>query len=257
MNPDQDPKPGNTTNRASFSFDYRYIIFILLAIIVGMLVVWKPWASVQASDRTVTVTGEATIKAEPDEYVFNPNYEFDNVDKAAALDALTKKASDITAKLKGLGVTDSQIKTNANGGARYYSYVMRPDNMSVYTLSYTITVNSLALSQRVQDYLATTTPTGEVSPQANFSTAKKKALESQARDEATKEARAKADQSAKNLGFKVGAVKSVSDGSGFGGPINYAQGSMAMDTKSSAPSLVVQPGQNTLDYTVSVIYYLR
>ncbi len=54
--------------------------------------------------------------------------------------------------------------------------------------------------------MVTTAPTGQVSPRPNFSDAKRKELESKARDEATKDARAKADQSARNLGFKVGKI---------------------------------------------------
>jgi len=83
-------------------------------------------------------------------------------------------------------------------------------------------------------------------------------LENQARDEATKDARAKADQSAKNLGFKVAAVKAVNDGSGFGGypypTIDYAEGLKADDSRSS---LTIQPGENDLSYTVTVTYFIH
>jgi uncharacterized protein YggE len=119
----------------------------------------------------------------------------------------------------------------------------------------TITVNDKALTQKVQDYLVTTSPTGSVSPQTTFSEAKRKELESKARDEATKDARSKAEQSAKNLGFKIGKVKSVEDGSGFGGIVLREGLTMASDSK--ATSLSVQPGENDLHYTVTVTYYLR
>jgi uncharacterized protein YggE len=97
-----------------------------------------------------------------------------------------------------------------------------------------------------------------VSPQANFSDAKRKDLERQARDAATKDARAKADQSAKNLGFKVGLVKTVTDGTGFGGIIYPLTASgVAKATDLSQPSLAIQPGENDLSYTVTVTYYLK
>jgi uncharacterized protein YggE len=98
---------------------------------------------------------------------------------------------------------------------------------------------------------------GGVTPQSTFSTTKQKELESRGRDQATKEARTKADQQAKNLGFTVGKVKSVEDSgdSGYGGVMPMA--ASAMDVSSTQKSLAVQPGQNDLTYTVQVTYYIK
>jgi uncharacterized protein len=240
-------------NKLHLSLDLRLIIAALLLAIVGMLALWKPWNTTNATDRTVQVTGQATLKAEPDEYAFYPSYQFKNANKDTALSELTKKSDTIVAELKKLGVEDKYIKTNSNG----YDYTTyRDTNDTIYTLMLTITVPTKELTQKVQDYLLTTSPMGSVSPQATFSDTKRKELENTARDEATKEARAKADQSAKNLGFKVGKVKSVSDGAGFGEITPFeTRGSapMAADTK----QLSVQPGQNDLNYTVTVVYYVK
>lgn len=230
---------------------------LLLVALVVVLAWWHPWSRPATSDRTITVSGQATITAEPDEYVFNPSYEFKNTDKAAALSAVTAKSDAVTAGLKALGVTDKQIKSNANGynyGGYYYD---ESDKDYTYTLSFTITLTDAAQTQKVQDYLVTTAPSGAVTPYAQFSTAKRKTLEAQARDQATKEARSKADQSAKNLGFRVGAVKSVSD-SGFGGGVTpmYAEDTVN-GSVSSGTQLKVQAGENDLDYSVTVVYYVR
>ncbi len=80
-------------------------------------------------------------------------------------------------------------------------------------------------------------------------------MSAQARDEATKDARTKAEQSAKNLGFKMGAVKSVEDGSGFGDIIPLERG-IAMDT-ANKNNMPIQAGENELRYSVTVIYYVR
>jgi uncharacterized protein YggE len=128
-----------------------------------------------------------------------------------------------------------------------------------YNLQLTVTLTNKDLVQKVQDYLVATLPTGGVSPQAGFSDSKRKQLESNARDEATKDARSKADQSAKNLGFRVGKVKSVDDGSGFGGmpyATSKAESAVALDIAAS-PSLSVQPGENELSYSVTVVYTIR
>ena len=256
-------------NRNRISIDARVVIVVLLLVITGMLVAWHPWSASKGNDgdRTIRVSGEATVKAEPDEYVFSPSYQFSNADRASALDALTKKNTELVDGLKKLGVKDAQIKTNANdyqSGGIYYmdgdsdERIRKPDPN--YTLQLTLTVQDKALTQKVQDYLAGTTPSGSVTPYASFSTSKRKQLEDQARDEATKDARKKAEQSADNLGFKLGDVKNVGDGNGFG---SYPTDARTMEASpSSAPAMAadsigVHAGENELNYSVSVEYYVR
>ena len=250
-----DPKKPKTT--LNFSLDYRFVIGVLLAIIVAMLLLWQPWSPrIDANARTVEVTGTAKLTAAPDEFLFYPNYEFKSSDKNAAIADLSKKSDEIVKKLKELGVPDNKIKTNANGNT--YPYHMQDDSdLPIYMLTLTITVNNKDVAQKVQDYLVTTAPTGAVTPQPQFSDAKRKELENQARDQATKEARSKAEQSAKNLGFRLGAVKSVNDGAGFGGAVPLiGRDSTAMNA--AEPSkLTIQPGENDLNYSVTVSYYLR
>ncbi len=196
------------------------------------------------------------MTAEPDEFVFNPTYEFKDPDKTVALKQAEARSTEVVAKLKALGVPDNKIKTNTNSSERKFFPVLG-NNDSNYTLQLTVTVGRRDQAQKIQDYLVTTNPTGEVSPQANFSDAKRKHLESQAHDLATKEARSKADQSAKNLGFKVGKVKSVEDGTGFGGITPLLKGITAQDAESQSAKLSVQPGQNDLQYSVTVTYYVK
>jgi len=246
--------------RISLNFSPWLVVVLLLVAMAVMVFFWKPWeANIKADTRTVNVTGNATLKAEPDEYLFYPAYEFKNADKVAALAELTKKSDAIVAQLKKLGVTDNKIKTNSNGYSNgIYFPSESSDGSTTYSLNLTVTVNNKELAQKVQDYLVTTSPTGAVSPQANFSTAKQKELEAKARNEATKDARSKAEQSAKNLGFKLAQVKSVTDGAGFDGPISlYSRNAQDIAVDSGAPQLDVQPGENELSYSVTVIYFIK
>lgn len=228
----------------------------LLAIAIGvMLFIWKPWSS-GTSDRTIEVTGEATIKAEPDAFVFYPNYQFTNTDQAAALAELTKKSDEITKALEGLGVAEKDIKTNSNGYDDVLPAREAGSTDITYMLQLTVTVDNQELAQKVQDYLLTTAPTGSVTPSPTFSDEKQKELEAQARDQATKDARTKADQTGKNLGFKVGKVKSVSDGAGFSIPYRGMETTIAVDS-GAGNSLKLYPGENELPYSVTVVYYIR
>jgi uncharacterized protein YggE len=247
--------------RLSIPLDARTVIIFLLLVIVGMIIAWKPWHKPpQNTDRTVQVTGQSTIKADPDEFVFSPSYDFKNANKQAALDALAKKSDDIVSQLKKLGVADNQIKTNADGYARGIYFPSTDSGQSTYTLSVNITVDSKDLAQKVQDYLATTAPNGAVTPFSSFSKTKQAQLQSQARDAAEIDARDKAAKSAKNLGFKLGAVKAISETNGFGviePLLEKGANSSDIAQPSAGSGISVQPGQNDINYQISVTYYIK
>lgn len=250
-----------TNSKLNFSLDLRLIIIILLLVIAGMIAACQPWSEKSSgSERTVSVKGETKLKAEPDEFVFYPRYDFKNADKNTALAELTKKSEEITAQLKALGIPDNKIKSDSNGN-NYNFYYDNRANQNNYSLSLRIIADNKETAQKVQDYLITTTPLDSVSPQPGFSDAKRKELENKARDDAIKDAQAKAEQSARNLGFKVGKVKSVEDGTSFGEVMPFVRGGaapmIAEDIASSKQSLSVQPGENELPYSVTVVYYLR
>lgn len=247
----------DTQGSVTIRFDYRWVVAVLLVVIVVMIALWRPWEPrYDAQARTIEASGQATVKAVPDEYAFYPSYSFKNADKATALADATKKSEEVVAGLKKTGVTDTAIKASVNGYQDGMYTSGNGTNDYVYTLSLTVTITDKNLSQKAQDYLVSTSPEGGVSPQPTFSDATRKTLESTARDKASKDARSKADQLAKNLGGKVGDIKTITDGVGFGGVTPM----YAMDTaagKTMPSSLTLQPGENDLIYTVSVIYYLR
>jgi uncharacterized protein len=261
MPEEQTPEPPKQKINLKLSFDYKIISLVLLAVVIVMLALWRPWTASGTSDRTISVTGKTTLSAEPDEYVFYPSYQFKGADKDAALAELTKKSDSVVAELKKLGVQDSKIKTNSSGyGSSPAIRQPEPDQPTdevTYSLTLTVTVGNKELAQKVQDYLVKTSPTGSVSPQSSFSEAKQKELEDRARDDATKDARAKADQSAKNLGFKLGKVKEVSDGTGFGDVIPLGREGAASNATDSSKQLSIQPGENELTYSVTVVYYVK
>ena len=248
----------HTLWRDSVQGIFRTTTVILVVIVVAMLAVWQPWRPMaRASDRTISVTGTATVKATPDQYVFSPSYSFTNSNKQTALADLTAKSDQIVKKLKALGVSDKDIKTNASGYADYGYYMPIYRGGNTYNLSVTVTIADATLAQKVQDYLVTTAPAGEVTPTVSFSTAKQTELQRQARDKAERDARAQADQSASNLGFSIGAVKSVTDGSLSNFPIVYNGIAAGADAVPSTKSLTIEPGQNDLSYSVTVVYYIQ
>ena len=236
------------------AFNLWWLVAVLMVIIVGMLLMWRPWV-IKNDSRTVAVSGTTTTKAVPDQYTFSPSWEFKDADKSIALKNATEKSDEIVGGLKKLNIADSNIKTNVGGWDGWY-YFNEEQKQYTYTLNITVDVSDLKLAQKVQDYLVSVAPTGQVTPNVGFSEAKRKSLESDARSAATKDARAKADQMAQNLGFKVGAVKSITDDSN-NGAYPMAARAEPMSGGDAAKTLSVQPGENELTYTVQVVYYIR
>lgn len=242
---------------------FKIASLILLAAVVVTLVLWEPWnPQIKASDRTITVTGNATITAVPDEYVFSPSYDFSDTNQQVALKNFTTESDQIVAQLEKLGVASSAIQTDSSSdtGGVYMPVVTNNDGNTDYTLNLTVTIDNATLAQKVQNYLLTTNPTGQISPSEDFSTATQNSLDDQARNQAEQDARSKADQSAKNLGFRIAAVKSVQDGTLFNPIYPLTPGvNSTIDSgpAAAAPSLNLQPGKNTLNYSVTVVYYIH
>jgi len=246
-------KPASQNTKLRVSIDYRIITIILLVALLACVVIWKPWSKSSVT-RSITVTGESTVKATPDEYMLSPYFEFTGADRVkAASDQATK----ITAKLKELGVKDTEISSNTNSYQKYS--INGADSEDSLQLSYTITPSGKDTAQKVQDYLLELNAKGQISPVATFSKTKQKELEASAREEAIADAKSKAEKTAKETGAKLGKVITVSDG-GNGGiiqPLSYGSGaSIAEDTK-AVSSIPVQTGQNEFNASVEVKYELR
>lgn len=251
------PKLKAGKNKLKLSLDLRWLVLALLAVIAGMLAFWRPWQSV-ASGRSIDVTGQAMVEAEPDEYVFNPVFEKSGRDQAALKDEVADLVDEAISALKALGVEDKDIKLSAYGGDNYY-YVYPGERDGTYRVSATLTITSKSrdMAQTIQDYLDTTSASGQLTPVVQFSEDKNRELESQARQEAIADARAKAEHSASLLGARLGKVLEVSETPGFDIFPVASRAEIAQDGGGNSQSLPVQPGLNQFNYNVNVKFEIR
>jgi len=247
------------------SITVKFNVWIIVAVLAltNLLTValWQPWNGVRLGDRKIVITGSTTLEAEADQYTFMPYYQKTGTDRTKINTELSNLSKTIVTKLKALGVSDSAIKTDISS-YDYGIYYHDDDNTSSGTLNLTVTLRDKALAQKVQDYLLTTAASGSVSPQISFSLAKQKELEATARAEALKDARTKAEVSAKQLGATLGQVISVGDSfSGSVTPLPWlydsatkAESGSSSDTVSS---YTIQPGLNEYSFSVEVSYELK
>jgi len=245
-------------SKLSLNLDLRWLVLALIIIIGGMLALWRPWQANNAG-RSVSVSGQATIEAEPDEYVFSPSFELTGSDQNQLTAQISETVDEAVAALKALGVKDSDIKLSAYGGDDYYLYPTGTSGQYRVSANLSVSVDSLELAQQIQDYLATTKAAGQLTPIAQFSEAKRKELDGQAREQAIADARTKAEQSAVLLNAKLGKVLEVSEaGSWDFIPMPYAaDGREAVTSDSAAAGLPVLPGTNDYTYSLNVKFSIR
>jgi len=244
----------------TFQVNFQKIILILVIFGLGLgLGLWAPWQN-SGPVKTIDATGTATLKAEPDEFIFYPSYTATGKDAKAATTAVRKIGDKVVEKLKQLGVDESSIKTDFNS----YRYYYRPDGTETndYQANYslTITLSSKELSQKTQDYLLTTQNQGSSTPQSQFSTAKQTELKSEARIQAVNNAKTQATELAGELDMKLGKAIDVKEVSGFdiypimyggrGGPLEFSIDS----ADSQTPSSRLLPGLQDLTFSVKVVF---
>ena len=237
------------------SVDLRIVCLVLVAVIAGMVIVWKPWSS-SSTKRTISVSGEGSQKAEPDEFQFSPTYQDKGSDRSAVQKALADKINAIIAKLKELGVAESDITLASSTYDNWYN----DGTNEVTSNSLTVVVSNKELSQKVQDYLLTTAPEGQITPYPTFSKDKRKKVEEDVRSQAITDAKKKAQRSADELGMKLGKVVTITDQQGGGVMPMYSTMGVAGDAKSisaEATTLPVLSGKQDINYTVEVVYEIK
>lgn len=244
----------------SYVIDYRTVSAALGLILVAVVAFWQPWNTF--SNRTIEVTGQASVTATADQFVLYPSYEFEGGEEAKRLAELDTKRDAVLSELKKLGVAEDAIKITADGEgypkqtehAKDYGESYHEEDESLLQMS--VTVDNLELANKISDYLATTSPYGPVDPIATFTDAKREAYENQAREQATNDARKKAEQLAKQMGVRVNAVKTIVDVQGFGG-LSYLVSRQTQLDMMASKEVDVEPGVFRLPYTIVVTYYIN
>jgi uncharacterized protein len=249
----------------SSNFNYRLLSGVLAVIILLLLALWQPW---QGTDKqSVTISGQATVRAVPDKFIFSPAYQAEAASSQEAISEVSERGNAVSAGLQELGVEERLIKTSVSAYPKFDDRLLREPapsgDATSYTAQYsfTVTVNDKDLAQKVLDYLVGTSPIYGVSPQSTFQDETRKTLENQARQQAITDARLKAEATASGLGSRLGRAISVSEPQ-WGGVIPFAVGERtAPDVADSSSTASTPPvlltGEEEVTYTIQVVFRLR
>lgn len=174
-------------------------------------------------------------------------------------DGVNKKSKTLTDELKKLGIAEADIKTTSYNVYPQYDYTNPSSRITGYQVSinYKVTVKDF---DKVNDALVAATQkganiVGAVSFEVNDKTKKEKLQE--ARGEAVKEAKEKAEGLAKAANITLGKIINVSEIQGTEPrpvPLMEKAG-IGSDTQVTQPEIT--PGQTEISVTISLSYEIR
>jgi hypothetical protein len=206
----------------------------------------------------LTVTAEASVEATPDVASVSAGVVTQAPDAGAALAANSARMTEVVAALRKAGVAERDIQTSQLNLQPQYRY--REGQAPLITgyqatNSVSVRLRDLARVGPVLDTLVTVGANSVSGP--DFLIDKPEPLLDQARANAVKAARARADLLAAAAGVQIVRILSIREGAAFEPQPRPMMRTMAMDAVSAAPPPPVAPGETSLRAQVTVSFEIR
>ena len=208
----------------------------------------------QVVEHTISVTGTGRILVKPDVADLSLGVSISRLRAKDSEAAAAEAMASVIAALKAAGIKDEDIQTATLSLNPEYDWSSNTQRLTGYRTDniVMVTVRDIA---KVGDTLDAAVEAGATTVNGlSFRLNDQKPVETQARDAAMSDAKTKADALAKAGGVNITGVASISEVSApIPTPIMYAADAAAGLAKSATP---VQPGQITLEVTVTVTYLI-
>lgn len=246
---------------------YLQVVLGLLAIATMVFVslkarnAWEEYNYVGKAVRdrdTITISGEGKVTATPDLAQISLGVQTDGLTVKQVQTMNTQKMNAIIIAVKALGVADKDIQTSNYSIYPKIDWSTGKQIITGYSVTQNVTVKVRALDS-VGDVLA---KAGELGANQiggiNFTIDDPKALQSEARVKAIKDARDKAQQLADQIGLTLVKVVTFSESNGYVPPV-YPMANKTMDSSAaqSAPSTSIEAGSLDVTSDVSVTFEVR
>lgn len=238
---------------------------ITLIIVAAVLLIAIGISAIYLESRpgtTVNVNGAAEIKAVPDLVSIYFSIDTTASDAKTAKDKNAEIYDAVQTALIKTGLESKDIETEGFSINPEYDWTTGSQKIKDYIAAYSIRVQiSTADTGKIGDILDAGVNAGALVNYINFelSLDKQNQYKAQALEQATQDARIKAESIANGLGKQVGSIVSVSDSS-----FNYNPWPIYANSAAGAPGLQeakaattnIQPGEQTIDAGVSIMYKL-
>jgi uncharacterized protein len=210
----------------------------------------------QPAEHTLSVTGEGKVTLSPDIATVQLGVVTEKPSAKAARQAAAVAMTNVVDAIRKLGIEEKDIATASISLSPVYNY---PNNATPtirgYQLQNTVTVTVRNLDQ-LGDLLDNSVVAGATTINGiSFDVADRAAAESQAREAAVTDAKAKADTLAKGLGVRITGVASVSEQ--VSTPVWYGRNVAGEAMAAVDASTPVMPGTTDVTINVSVSYLIN
>jgi uncharacterized protein YggE len=239
-------------------------ISIFLSALLGLALLSgcaAPAASAQSATNptphTISVTGSGQAYGMPDTAVAQIGVQSRNSDPAAALDDANAKMTAIMAALKELGVADKDVQTS-NFSVYAQQDIDAQTGQAKGTITYVVD-NTVSITMhdltKVGQVLGNVVAAGANNIYGvSYTVADQSKLESEARDKAMADAKARAEQLAKTAGVTLDQPMTISEYTNEPQPLlraDLAQGAAV------AKSVPVSSGQIQVNIQVNITYLIK
>lgn len=233
---------------------------ILIPIIAGIIIVIGVYLA-YSSGPVVSAQGFASIKALPDEVSVNINVETRGKTAQEAQDQNKIISDKLLVELIKIGFDRDELKFVNYNVYPEYDWSNGKQTLKGYIVSQQLIVKTTQVAE-VPGIVDAAISAGALVSYINFeiSDAKQSDYKNQALEEASKDARKKAESTAQGLGKDLGSLVSVeSQDFNYPGPIAYyARGSaVAEDAAAKEAAMSITPQDIEVTASVSVRYKLR
>ncbi|WP_405134402.1 SIMPL domain-containing protein [Nocardia sp. NBC_01388] len=202
------------------------------------------------NDRSVTVAGTGKVQGVPDVLTADLGAQVNAADVSTAVDGVNGKAKAMTDAMVGAGIKREDVQTSELSVQPTYG----PEGHTITgyqaTNSVHIAVHDLPKASAILDAAVKAGGNDTRVSSVAFSLEDNTKLLADARARAFDDAKARAQQYADLAGLKLKSVKTISEGGGGNTPPTAARDA------APAPSFSLEPGQQTVTFTVNVVWEL-
>jgi uncharacterized protein YggE len=226
----------------------------LAAVLSGCDATAGPLVTEDQQTRQVTVVGKGEVQGVPDTLTINASMEIVAPDAAGALNQSSQRQKAVIDALVGSGVDRKDISTSQiSVQPQYPGY--ESNTIVGYRANNTIDVKIRQLDQASQAFTQIATAGGDAMRINNVTLAIEddSQLVREARSRAFNDAKSRAEQYALLAELDLGKVISISEVAGSAPPVPLPT---TRDGAAEMAAVPIEPGQQTVDFSVTVVWEL-
>jgi uncharacterized protein len=243
--------------------EIKLAFFIVLFTFLGLFVFTKLLGPIPFSVNSVTTTktdlftvnGTGEVTAIPDTALLTLGVNKQATSVEDAKNQVNQIINKITADIKALGVNVKDIKTTNYSVNPNYDYSGGRQSSNGYTVdaNIEIKVSPIDKANNAIDVATKDGATQVGNVQFVLADDEQQKLEDQARSEAIKNAKTKAQSIANAAGLHLGRIVNIQEGAGSPPPLMYAAGADLKQAAGSEPTQL-NPGENKVSVSVTLSY---